>query len=666
VECLQSFTDGVNYFILSENKKFPQEFRILSYQPELWRLDDIASIIGVIGWGLASHNLDIELFTGKTFNKLGPAITSALIPDIIEPENVVYPDFRIKETLFGETGAFAVTGGELVNCGMTGISASNNWAVSGDRSATGKPLFSNDMHLTINSPGIWMQMHQVVPGVLNVTGVLFAGEPFIVAGHNEKIAWGMTNMFVDDVDLYREKINPDNPDQYFFNGEWRNMTLKKEVIKVRGEANDTFIIRSTHRGPIISCEKNTGDEAMSLRWSGLDKSNEIKSVYFLNRSCDWTDFRSALSNFRTINQNFIYADVEGNIGLSSGGGIPLRKYSGTMVRNGETDEYDWTGYLPFEMLPFSYNPEGGSVSSANNKTTGKDYPYYISAIYAAPYRINRIRELLGEKDIFTMDDFRRIINDQHSNCASHLVPYILKLNGGDPAFSEREKEVLSLFEKWDYDMNIDLVTPSVFEFFRLNLLRNALMDELGELYREIPRNIADNFLHFIADEGRNRLIDNINTASTETMDDIVRQSFRDAVREMEKKYGKNISRWKWGNIHKLVLIHPLGTNSFLNMFFRFNSEEYPVGGGDHTINMFCSLRMGFRIDAGPSVKNIFNLSDWDESYTILPTGESGIPGSEFYLSQTKTFLSGGFYKDAFSDSAVRRSARYLLSLNPQK
>ena len=297
----------------------------------------------------------------------------------------------------------------------------------GQRSATGKPLFSNDMHLTINSPGIWMQMHQVIPGKLNVTGVMFAGEPFIVAGHNTTIAWGMTNMFADDVDLFREKINPANSDQYLFNNDWKNISVRSEIIRVRGGSRDSFNVRSTHRGPVISGLKNTGDEAVSMKWAGLDKSNEIKAVYLLNRAKNWEDFRSAIRHFTTLSQNIAYADTSGNIGLCAAGGIPLRKNTVILLRDGETDESDWKGYLPFEKLPSCYNPENGYVSSANNKSAGDDYPFYISTIYATPFRINRIRQLLEQKDVYSVDDFKRIINDQHSDCASHMVPYILRI-----------------------------------------------------------------------------------------------------------------------------------------------------------------------------------------------------------------------------------------------
>jgi penicillin G amidase len=663
---LQDYIDGVNFYILKAGKNLPPEFMILNYKPDLWSMEDIASIIGLIGWNLADHSLDIELFYNKALANLGYEVTAGLFPDNSGTENVVHPDFVTDRGIIDDASSFAVTGKKMKSLGLIGLSASNNWVVSGKKSATGKPLFSNDMHLTITSPGIWMQMHQVVPGELNVTGVLFAGEPFIVAGHNEKIAWGMTNMFVDAIDLYREKINPDNPNQYFFNGNWKDMSIRKERISIRGGAVDTFIIKFTHRGPIISGFKNTGEDAISMKWSGFDESNEIKAVSLLNNASDWKDFKSALGNFRTINQNFAYADTNGNIGMFSGGGIPLRKNTGLLIRDGTTDEYDWKGYLPSNMQPITYNPGKGYVSSANNKVVENNYPYYISSVYIAPYRINRISELLDQKDILNIDDFKRIINDQYSGCAKHFVPYILDLKKHSSELTQQEAEVLTLFSNWDYDMNKELICPSIFEYFRISLLKNILGDELGDLYGELPAIIADNYLYYLADKGNDGFVDNKMTEKVESFDDVVLKSFKDCIKEMEHNYGKNINRWTWGDIHTLTVIHPLGTSKILNFFYRFNSEKYPVGGGDNTINMFRSLHQGFKVDAGPSVKNIFNPADWDDSYTILPTGESGIPKSEFYLSQTKTFLEGSLYKDAFSDDAVRRAAKYELVLKAGK
>jgi penicillin amidase len=436
LNCMQAYADGVNAFIRSAGRKLPVEFRILSYEPEEWKLEDIANTIGFLGWNLATRNLTSELFNYQLIKKLGAVKASQLIPEGKTLTDLVYPDFILKETLINDVRSIISSSWRIAELGITPFSGSNNWAVSGSRTETGKPFLSNDTHLSLTCPGIWMQMHQVIPGKLNVTGALIPGQPFVVIGHNEKIAWGATNMMVDDVDLFAEKINPENLNQYYFNGEWKNMENVSEIIKVRKGHDDTLNIKLTHRGPIISGLKETEDISLSMRWSGYDFSDEIKAVYLLNRAGTWDDFRTGLKVFRSINQNFAYADVDGNIGLQAGGGIPVRKGPGIMIRNGETDEYDWKGYVPFDKLPSSFNPVNGYVVSANNKTVTDDYPYYISSEFALPYRLTRIRQMLDEKDIFKPDDFISMINDQHSDFAGLLVPLILRLNTRSGEFME--------------------------------------------------------------------------------------------------------------------------------------------------------------------------------------------------------------------------------------
>jgi penicillin amidase len=552
---------------------------------------------------------------------------------------------------------------KLAPLGIVSFSGSNNWAVSGSRSESGKPILSNDMHLGFGSPGIWFQIHQVVPGKLNVTGVVVPGEPFIVAGHNDKIAWGMTNLMVDDIDLFAEKINPDNKDQYYFNGEWKNMVIKDEVIQVKGGRQDTLKIRFTHRGPVVSGFRDIEDATLTMRWSGYDYSDELRSVYLLNRASGWEDFRDAIKSFRSVSQNFVYADAEGNIGLNTGGGVAIRKGSGTFVRDGETDEYDWKGYVPFEQLPFSLNPETGYVSSANNKTVSDDYPYYISAGFLMPYRINRIRQMLNEKEVFSIDDFKRMVTDQHSDYAALLTPFIQKLNDRKSELSQSEIDALALFSGWDYDMNADLVVPSIFEFFRISFIKNLLSDELGELYNQLLATTKDYYIYKILTTGTDNWVDDINTPVKETLDDIVLVSFKDCIASLTAERGADQAKWKWGDIHKIRIDHPLGSVRILDILFGLNSDTYAVGGSNHTVSPY-SFNSGFVVDNGASERHIFNTADWDKSLTIIPTGESGIPSSEFYLSQTRQYINKGFYNDAFSDEALRKASKYKLILIP--
>lgn len=669
---MQDYTDGVNAYIESAGKNLPPEFRILGYKPEPWKLEDIANIIGYMSWDLAKDNLSSDIFYYRVTQKLGAEKAAQLIPDWKATDEVVFPGFVLDDTLLKNALSFISSLDTLEAMGVATFSGSNNWAVSGKRSKTGKPILSNDMHLSFNSPGIWMQMHQVIPGKLNVTGVVVPGEPFVVAGHNERIAWGETNLMVDDIDLFAEKINSQNENQYYFNGEWRNMDVKNEIIDIKGGTKDSIIIKYTHRGPIISGYRNVKDLSLSMRWSGYDYSDELRTVCLLNRATGWNDFRSAINTFIAASQNFVYADVDGNIGLNTGGGIPIRKGSGTAIRNGETDEYDWKGYVPFEQLPTIYNPEKGYVSSANNKTVIEGYPYYISSEFALPYRINRIRQMLDEKDVFGTEDFRKMILDQHSDYAALLTPLILNLNNRKNDLTSDEALALTYFSGWDYDMNADLVAPSLFEFFRISFLKNLLGDELGDLFDlmtsktgDFTIQMGDYYIYRILKTGPDEWVDDIKTAEKETLDDIVFRSFRDCVSSISGQYGKDQTKWKWGSIHTITIEHPLGTVKLLDRVFGLNSDTYPVGGSSHTVSPY-SYKEGFKSHKGASERHIFNTADWDESFTVIPTGASGIPASEFYLSQTKAYIEGKFYKDAFTENAVKAAAKYTLVMKPGK
>ncbi|MDP4223753.1 MAG: penicillin acylase family protein, partial [Bacteroidota bacterium] len=478
---LQYFADGINACIKNFGKKLPPEFRILGYTPDPWRIEEIANIIGYMGWDLARDNLVADIFSYRLGKKLGPEKVSDLIPDWKADTTKAFPEFRLSDEKMEEALTFISSLDKLKSLGIPGFSGSNNWAVSASRSETGKPFLCNDMHLALSTPGIWIQMHQVIPGKINVTGVAIPGEPFIVAGHNEKIAWGMTNLMVDDIDLFAEKINPENDNQYYFSGEWKDMEVKKEIIGIKGGKTDTMYVKYTHRGPVISGFSQVGikDEALSMRWSGYDMSDEIKAVYLIDRASSWDEFRSAISNFRSISQNFAYADVEGNIGLNTGGGIPVRKGSGYLIRNGETDEYDWKGYVPFDQLPSELNPPDGTVSSANDRTVSENYPYYISYTFYMPYRISRIRSMLGEKKILGIEDFKSMITDQHSDYARLLTPFILKMKARISELDPTESAAFTTLENWDYNMSKDEVAPAVFEFFTKSFAKNLLSDELG-------------------------------------------------------------------------------------------------------------------------------------------------------------------------------------------
>ena len=267
--------------------------------------------------------------------------------------------------------------------------------------------------------------------------------------------------------------------------------------------------------------------------------------------------------------------------------------------------------------------------------------------------------------MFDIEDFKRMITDQHSNYAALLTPYILKAGSHFDEFSPLEKFAFNSLKDWDYDMNKDLVAPSVFEIFHFLLQDNILKDELGDIYKNFDVTYRDYYIYRIITNGPDEWVDNINTPEKETLDDIILKSFKDCVSYISSKYSTDTAKWKWGDIHKIILVHPLSKVRILDRIFGLNSKKYRIGGAHHTVAPF-SYDSTMIADHGASERHIFNTANWDESLTVIPTGNSGVPGSEFYLSQTETYLNGKFYKDHFTEPAVKANAKYTLVLKPDK
>ena len=307
-ECLEAYADGINQFIEQNTDKLPVEFKILGYKPDKWEAFHSINLIGYMAWSLKAgwENLCLE----DMRNKLGDEKLMELLPNITTQKSLVFPP--------GEESHYADIFGDIIKRKIAPevFYASNNWAVSGTKSQSGKPLFANDMHLDYNIPGTWFQIHQVVEGELNVTGLALPGQPLIIAGHNENIAWGMTNTYVDNLDFYEEKINPENKNQYELNGEWKDLLIKKEIIKGKKGKETEKVLRFTHRGPVISDFRGNLDKVISMKWIGNMYSNELRAVYKLNRAENWNDFKEAVKGFVSISQNINYADKAGNIGTS--------------------------------------------------------------------------------------------------------------------------------------------------------------------------------------------------------------------------------------------------------------------------------------------------------------------------------------------------------------
>jgi penicillin amidase len=273
--------------------------------------------------------------------------------------------------------------------------------------------------------------------------------------------------------------------------------------------------------------------------------------------------------------------------------------------------------------------------------------------------------MLSEKEKFGIEDFKRMVLDQHSDYAALMTPFIIKLNERKDELSSEELSALAYLTGWDYDMKGDLIAPTIFEFFRMSFAKKLLADELGNLFEQLIVTAREYYIYRILSDGPDEWVDDISTPEKESLDDIVLKSFKDCILSLTEQYGNDHDNWKWSAIHKITIEHPLGSVKILDIIFGLNSDEFGIGGSNHTVSPY-SYGADFKVNHGASERHIFNTADWDESLTVIPTGASGIPASEFYLSQTKSYLEGKFYKDAFSEKAVKAAAIYTLVLKAGK
>jgi penicillin amidase len=663
INMLNAFSDGVNQYIDTHQKNLPPEFSILGYKPDKWLPEHSYNLIGYMAWDLTMP-WHIETVFQRIREKVGDEKFSKIVPDLNLQKSVIYSEIGENESVIGTDSPYLAASAKLKDLGLEIFNGSNNWAVSGEKSTSGKPLFSNDMHLGLAAPGIWYTMHQVVEGKLNVTGVAVPGQPLVVAGHNEHIAWGMTNVMVDDMDFYYERINPENPDEYWFNGEWKPLEVRKEIIKIKGGETVERVNRFTHRGPIVTKTKKMDEnKPISMRWVGNEPSDEMRSLYLMNRAHNWDDYKNALKTFVSVSQNIAYADVEGNIGIYCATGVPIRDgWNGLEIVPGWTDKYDWKGLVPFEELPHSYNPKSGFVSSANNRSAGDDYPYHISYWYAPQYRIDRIREMLTEKQLLSIDDYKQMQGDQKSKLVEKTIDKIKYVLNKTNDLNDIEQYSAKLLAEWDGVLDKESIATTIFDQLLLELINNMFIDELGEdlLADYIKVEYTPYWaIDKIWIDGNSEWCDNINTENIENLEDMIQLSFKDAVNELTDRFGNDVEDWRWGKVHGLYLEHPMGGVKILDKIFNFNRGPYPVGGSAHTVSPYRYDRSNpFSVNYGSSHRHIYDTSDWDKSISIIPTGISGIPASKHYCDQTQSYVDNEYRNDYISRDLIEESAKY--------
>jgi penicillin amidase len=551
-------------------------------------------------------------------------------------------------------------------------SGSNAWALSGAKTMSGKPIIANDPHLVLMAPGRWYELHLHTPDV-DVAGPSIAGVPFVVIGRNERIAWGVTNAMMDDADYYVEEVDSvQHPTKYRFNNEWRPMIQYVDTIVVKDSLPVVYTTYWTQHGPIVNRiepDAQFSPQLISMRWTGHEPSDEARTFYLINRAKNWDDFKEALKTFGSPAQNFVYGDVDGHIGYYTGGKLPIRTMKAAIVPLvGNTSQYEWKGYVPFDKMPQRFDPPQGFIATANNKIVDDTYPYYISNSWEPPWRAMRINEVLKSQEKFTVEDVQHLQLDLVSLQARELVPIILKAFDSVNVSNDNVKTALTYFRTWNFENTKNDVATTLFENFFLKALHNTFDDEFGNqlmgLYDTLER-VPITVMTGLLLKDSSAWFDNITTPKVESKNDIIRKSLEDAVNDLKGLLGGELKEWQWGRLHKIEFKHVFSSVSFLRTIF--DVGPFAVGGSHSTIwKGDFSLNTPFAITVGPSTRQIFDLSDMNNTRAVTPPGESGHVFNNHYSDQVQLWLEGEYRRMPLQREAVERTCKDILTLNPEQ
>jgi penicillin amidase len=714
---LEAYANGVNAYLKGKQPgQISLEYSVLelltpSYKIASWEPVNSLTWAKAMAWDLRG-NLDEEIERAVLLKSLGPEKVDELFPPYptdhpsivktaspssgVTPQSVPLVDVpddaltslqhnaSLLDNVLGPTGS--------------GI-GSNSWVVAGSRTVTGTPLFANDPHLGAQMPSIWYQIDlHCVPKTdacpYSVAGFSFAGVPGVIIGHNDDIAWGMTNLTADTMDLFIERVNPDNPNQYEDRGKWVDFEKHTETIQVAGGRPVDLEVLSTRHGPVISNVygplKNENDQnekdfipfrdrsgvalpdnyVIALAWPALTQESPFDAVWAINRATDWSEFREAASHFEIAPQNLLYADVQGNIGYQMPGDIPIRASGdGRYPVPGWTGQYDWTGFIPFDEHPYAFNPNEGYIVTANNQVVPPNYPYLISTDWNYGFRARRIVDMIQSAPGKVHEAyFRTMQNDTMDPVASVIAP--LALNAVEASGQVQDSissEALQALSAWNYRAEADSVGAAIYEAFWNHLLQSTFDDDLpkdywpkgGDRWMEVMRRIA-------GDPTSSWWDDQTTPGVVETRDDIMTRSFKDAMQELRGVLGNNLAGWSWGRLHTITFENQtLGTSGVGLIEQLFNRGPFPVGGGASIVDATSwTAGESYTVDWLPSMRMIVDMGKLDAAITVHTTGQSGHAYAPHYIDLAPLWSTGKYYPMLWEQGAVLDDSLQHLVLKP--
>jgi penicillin amidase len=659
-----AFVGGVNAYIAQVKDRLPIEFTMLGFAPEPWTIDvplaRVTSLSGV-------SNASTEILRARLISLVGKKATEEILPT--EPTRALDPVPGLdlsgldQSSLGGSSSAYS-------DIAFQRVEGSNNWVVSGKKTRSGKPILANDPHRAITHPSVRYVTHLVGPG-WNVIGAGEPASPGVSIGHNERIAFGLTIVGMDQQDVYVEKIRPCTagtgnrepgteaprggavpgsqfpvpaPRCYYHNGGWQPITTVIDTIRVRGDSARIVRLEFTHHGPIVSADSARG-RAVSIRMVGQEPGTAAYLASLqLARARNWREFQSAMARWKMPSENMIYADVDGNIGWIASGYMPRRSWSGLLPVPGD-GRFEWNGFVPVGSLPQSYNPSSGFIATANNNILPPGYKTPISYDWSAAYRVSRIKEVLASRNDFTVADFQALQHDDLSILARHLVPQLV-------AAAERQgkssSHAVQMLARWNFRMTRDASAPLLFEAWAPILARRANAVRLPKEAAEVIGNRAD------YEELEAFLKAPAGAVSAAARDSLLLGALAEATADVTRRFGTDTTQWRWGTVHVAELHHPLAR--------AFDLPPVSRAGDANTV--LATGGANYRQTSGASYREVIDLGDFDNSVAINVPGQSAQPGSEYYDDLLPLWGSDKYFPLLFSRARVEAETKHVLRLVP--
>ena len=646
---IAAFVNGVNAFIENNRNRWPIEFQLTGVEPQLWTPE--VCLTRMAGY-IMTRNASSEILRAQVVKLLGTQRASEWLETDPPTKLSVPPDMDLTGI---DNKILTLANAASAPLSFGNIEGSNNWVVSGALTASGKPILANDPHRPILTPSLRYITHLNAPG-WNVIG---AGEPTlpgVAAGHNERVGFGFTIVGLDQQDLYVEETNPQNANQYFYRGKWREMRVEREAIKVKGAGDTEVELKFTRHGPVVH-EDKARHRAYALRWVGTEPGSAgYLASLSLNRAKNWGEFLKALERWKVPSENLVYADVDGNIGWQAAGLAPVRpNWKGLLPVPGGRGEYEWRGFLPLSQLPRSYNPAKKFIATANHNIIPEGYKRDIGFEWSAPFRFHRIEEVLRAGKNFTVEDFKRLQHDETSLVAREIVPMLKGLKVEDAMIQEAVNWLLN----WDCVLSKDSVAATIFESWLEKLRPNVFKPVVpAEIWPLVGGRISiTQLINAMKHPGAKIFGANAKAK----IDAAMIKSLEEALTDLHKRFGAHLKNWRWGVLHVAEFKHQLANQSTREFF---NLKAVARGGDANTVN--ATGGGGFRQTAGASYRQILDLSDWDNSVAINVPGQSGQPGSRHYGDLLSLWAEGKYFPLLFSRGKIEQNAQERLVLMPVK